>query len=127
MEEKENLEVHQNVNFDTATTGTLDLIFTSNKIHVTDVQTLDRNDKLGKLSNHYPVEIFFKVELSDLMRRNFFKESIFSYCTGDYELLTEQILETPFETYCWSNVKVILNHWYNLLPSLIKKVYSKGL
>ena len=71
LEEIENLEVHQNVKFTTASTGTLDLIFTSKKNHVTDVHTLDTNDKLGKLSNNYPVEISFNVELSDLLRSKF--------------------------------------------------------
>ena len=99
FEEIENLEVHQNVKFNTASTGTLNLIFTSNKIHVTDVHTLDSNDKLGKFSNHYPVKISFNVELSDLMRRKFIKESKFSYFNGDYDLLNEQILENPFDTY----------------------------
>ena len=47
LEEIENLEFHQNVKFNTASTGTLDLIFTSNKIHLTDVHTLDSNDTLG--------------------------------------------------------------------------------
>ena len=46
--EIENLEVHQNVKCNTASTGTLDLIFTSNKIHVTDFHTLGSNDKYGK-------------------------------------------------------------------------------
>ena len=48
LEEIENLEVHQNVMFNTDLIVTLDLIFTSNKIHVTDVHTLDSNDNLGK-------------------------------------------------------------------------------
>ena len=109
----------------TASTGTLDLIFTSNKIHVRDVHTLDSNNKLGKFSNHYPVEISFNVELSDLMRRKFIKESIFSYCNSDYDLLNEKILENPFDIYCWSNVNVILNHWYNWLSSLSKKCIPK--
>ena len=65
------------------------------------------------------------MELSDLMRRKFFKKSIFSYCNGDYDLHNEQILENPFDTYCWSNVNVILNHWYNWLSSLIKKCIPK--
>ena len=121
LEEIENLEIHQNVKFNTASNGTLDLIFTSNKIHVTDVRTLDSNDKLGKLSNHYPVEICFNVELSDHMRRKFIKESIFFYCNGDYDLLNEQTLENSFDTYSWSNVNVLLYHWYNWLSSLIKK------
>ena len=125
LEEIENLEVHQNVKFNTASTGTLDLIFTSNKIHVTDVHTLDSNHKLGKLSNVYPVEISFNVELSDLKRRKFIKESIFSYCNGDYGLFTEQILENLFDSYCWLNVNVIINHWYNWLSSLIKKCIPK--
>ena len=41
--EIEYLEVHQNVMFNTASTGTLDLIFTSNKIHETDIQTVTIN------------------------------------------------------------------------------------
>ena len=113
LEEIENLEAHQNVKFNTASTGTLDLIFTNNKIHLTDVHTLDSHDTLGKLSNHYPVEISFNVELSDLIRLKLIKESIFSFCNGDYDLLNEQILENPFDTYRWSNVNVILNPWYN--------------
>ena len=100
MEEIENHEVHQNVKFNTASTGTLDLIFTSKKIHVTDVHTLDSNDTLGKFSNQHLVEISFNVELSDLMRRKFSKEPTFSYCNGDYDLLNEQILENLFVTYC---------------------------
>ena len=35
LEEIENLEVNQNVKFNTASTGTVDLIFTSNKRHET--------------------------------------------------------------------------------------------
>ena len=93
LEEIENHEVHQIVKFNTAST---DLIFTSNKSHVTDVHTLDSNDKLGKLSNNYPVEISFNVELSDLMRRKYILEYIFSYCNGDYDFFKEQILENPF-------------------------------
>ena len=59
------------------------------------------------------------------MRRNFIEESIFSYCNGDYDLLIEQILEKPADTYCWSNVNVTLNHWYNWLSSLFKKCIPK--
>ena len=125
LEEIENLEVHQNVKFNTASAVTLDLIFSSNKIHVSYVHTLDSNVKLGKLSNHYPAEISFNVEISDLMRRKFIKESIFSYCNGDYDLLNEQTLENVFDTYCWSNVNGILNHWYNWLSSPIKKRIPK--
>ena len=125
LEEIENREVHQNVKFNTASAVTLDLIFSSNKIHVSYVHTLDSNVKLGKLSNHYPVEISFNVEISDLMRSKFIKESIFSYCNGDYDLLNEQTLENAFDTYCWSNVNVILNHWYNWLSSPIKKRIPK--
>ena len=47
LEEKENLEVYQNVKFKTASTCTLNLLFTSNKIQVTDVHTLDSNSTLG--------------------------------------------------------------------------------
>ena len=46
LEERENLEVHQNEKFNTVSNGALELIFTSKKIHVTDVHTLDSNDKL---------------------------------------------------------------------------------
>ena len=53
------------------------------------------------------------------MRRKFINKSIFSYCNGDYNLLFEQILENIADTYCWSNVNVILNHWYNWLSSFI--------
>ena len=59
------------------------------------------------------------------MRRKFIEEPIFSYCNGDYDLLNEQILENSFDTYCWSNVNEILNHWYNWLSSLIKKCIPK--
>ena len=97
LEEIENLEDRQNIKSKTVPTGTLDLIFISKKIHVTDVHTLDSNDNLRKLSNHYPVEIFFNAELSDLVRRKLIKESIISYCNNDYDLLKEQILENPFE------------------------------
>ena len=103
-EEIENFEVHQNDKFNTASTGTLNLIFTSNKIDVTDIHTLDSNNKLGKLSNHYPVEISFNKKLSDLMRRKFIRESMFSYCNGDYDLLNEQILENSFDTYTYNLV-----------------------
>ena len=104
LEEIENLEAIQKVNFNTASTATLDLIFTSNKFHETDVHTLDSNNKMAKLSNHYPVEISFNIKLSDLMRLKFIKESIFSYCNGDYDLLNEQILENSFDTYIYNLV-----------------------
>ena len=125
LEKTENFEVHQNVKLNTASTGTLDLIFTSDKIHATDVHILYSNDKLGKLSNYYLVEISFNVELSDLMRRKFSKESIFSYCNVDYDFFNEQIIENLIDTYCWSKVYVILNHWYNWLSPLIKKCIPK--
>ena len=59
------------------------------------------------------------------MRRKFSKESIFSYCNVDYDFFNEQILENLIDTYCWSKVYVILNHWYNWLSPLIKKCIPK--
>ena len=35
------------------------------------------------------------------MRRMFIRESILSYRNGEYDSLNEQILENPFDTYCW--------------------------
>ena len=61
------------------------------------------------------------------MRRKFIKEGIFSYCNGDYDLVNEQILENPFDTYCQCNVNVILNHWYYWLSLLNKSVFQSAL
>ena len=45
----------------------------------------------------------------------------FSYCNCDFDALNEDIITNPFEPYCYSNVDVNTNLWYEWILKLIEK------
>ena len=97
----------QLVSFETAKTGTLDLLFTNNEVCIINVEK-DTN-RMQNFSNHYPI----KFEVPCVLPSSVKVISIYySYCRCDYDGLKASLIQFPFKAYCYSNVDVNVACWY---------------
>ena len=55
-------------------------------------------------------------------KRNF---SIFSFDKGGWKALEESIIECPFQPYCFSDVNVVVEFWYEWLYKLMSSTFPK--
>ena len=120
----EKFDLIQKIDFQTAATGILDLFFVSENIQVTDICKFQNENSFTKMSNHYPIKTKVHIEISCLYQRKYVKESTLSFCNGDYKLLNDLIIDNPFDTYCWSNPNVIVEHWYKWLLDLLSSTHK---
>ena len=121
----EKFDLIQKIDFHTAATGILDLFFVSENIQVTDICKFQNENSFTRMSNHYPIKTKFHIEISCLYQRKYVKESTLSFCNVNYKLLKDLIFDNPFDTYCWSNPNVIVEHWYKWLLDLLSSTIPK--
>ena len=121
----EKFDLIQKIDYHTAATGIPDLFFVSENIQVTDICKVQNENSFTKISNYYPIKTKFHIEIACLYQRKCVKESTLSFCNGEYKLLNDLIIDNPFDTYCWSNPNVIVQHWYKWLLDLLSSTIPK--
>ena len=89
--DKNHLE--QKIDFSTAASGILDLLFVSSNIQVLNLEPASFNDNLCKMSNHFPILATIAARVPTWYRSNPTRQSIFSFCRGNYTELNELLIE----------------------------------
>ena len=117
------LNLFQIIDFKTAASGILDLIFLSDDIDLINVGIV--NETVNKMSNHYPVTAKIDFLNSSQGRPTSRTKKHLSYCKGDYQLLNNLIAQKPFQGICWSNTSVLSTQWLQWLEELIQISVSK--
>ena len=116
----DDLHLHQKVDFDTCSTGILDLVLTSRNVSDVVLEPLLNYQSICNLSKHKPIIFFFTAFEQDLCLRKFPHNQAYSFCRADFESIRNLIEQAPFDTFCWSNVDVIVDNWYIWLEKIIK-------
>ena len=111
----------QKINFPTAATGILDLLFVSKNIEFIKLEPISNNGEFCKMSNHIPISAIIKTKVETWYRGRHINDKIFSFCRGNYDDLNDKLIENPFSTYCWSNPEHILEKWYEWLYDLLRQ------
>ena len=111
-------DIVQIVDFKTAASGILDIVLISKNLDYLSCEKA--NDQINNLSNHFGVVscVEFKSNLTYLRENRF--ENKLSYCKGDYDSLNEIIRNEKFFSFCWSNVDVVVDQWYQWVNEKIK-------
>ena len=116
----DHLELEQHIDFPTAATGTLDLLFSKGELNL--VSTKVKPLSISSMSNHFPITAKFEIRKVNNVFRSYHNESkMFSYCKADFKALNADIIDKPFQGFCWSNPDVLLSDWYKWLNIKIER------
>ena len=109
------LNLKYNIDFNTTKKSCLDLVFCNENSIINDTKLCG---KLSRFSVHFPITINVSIngEIPEKLSTRYF-----SYCNCDFDALNEDIIANPFEPYCYSNVDVNTNLWYEWIFQLIEK------
>ena len=113
-------DMQQVVDFPTATSGILDLVFATPSLDL--ISCSKTSQSLNTLSNHDGVKC--KFEIKDFQSNYLSNSQIFvhhSYCRADFEAMNRHILDYLFIGICWSNVDVLLEQWYEWINLIVKE------
>ena len=120
LDEVDHLELEQHIDFPTAATGTLDLLFSKGELNL--VSTKVKPLSISSMSNHFPITAKFEIRKVNNVFRSYHNESkMFSYCKADFKALNADIIDNPFQGFCWSNPDVLLSDWYKWLNIKIER------
>ena len=116
----DHLELEQHIDFPTAATGTLDLLFSKGELNL--VSTKVKPLSISSMSNHFPITAKFEIRKVNNVFRSYHNESkMFSYCKADFKALNADIIDNPFQGFCWSNPDVLLSDWFKWLNIKIER------
>ena len=118
VEKLHELNYSQLVDFRTTKTNTLDVLLTNRPELVDSVAADNKLYQLYPISNHFPVR--FEVSIPRTQVKNA-PEWTFSYCNCDFSRPESLIIGSPFEPYCYSDINVMVELWYEWIFSLIKE------
>ena len=100
-------DLNQILDFPTAATGVLVLVFVSKDLEVTSCKL--GGDQMNSLSNHYSILTEIKIQdFKSLYFRPGKQTAIFSYCNGNFDKPNAPTDEKPFSGLCWSIVNVLI-------------------
>ena len=112
-------DIQQVVDFPTATSGILDLVFATPSLDL--ISCSKTSQSLNTLSNHDGVKCKFEVKDFQYNYLSTSQTFVHSYCKADFEAMTRNILDYPFIGICWSNEDVLLEQWYEWIILIIKE------
>ena len=81
------------------------------------------SDNGKQLSNHYPYSVVLEAGYSHTVKT----AKRYSYSTTDWNVAIEYIRINSFRPYCFSNVDVLLNSWYNWIDAIHTNSIQKKL
>ena len=100
----------QIIDFPTAASGILDLIFISKDIDVSSCKI--GYESINLLSNHFSILTQLSIpNFQSLYMQPGKPDASFSYCNSDFDKLNALIKTKPFSEICWSNVNVLIEQW----------------
>ena len=109
------LNLKRYIDFNTTKKSCLDHVFCNEDSIINDTKLCG---KLSRFSIHFPITI--NVSINSKVPEKL-STRYFSYCNCDFSALNEEIIANPFEPYCYSNVDVNTNLWYEGIFQLIEK------
>ena len=108
----------QIIDFPTAASGILDLVLVNPKTEVISCKKINRDISL--LSNHDAITLKVRVRnLSSSYLRETKSKIVYSLCKARFDEMNKQITELPFHGFCWSNINVLLEQWYDWIRPII--------
>ena len=117
--EKNNLL--QLITFNTSATGILDLILVTKGVSAVTLEILPNYESLFNVSNHFPILFTFSLQCPNWQRTSPCDDIVYSFCNADFDRFKEHIEINPFNSYCWSNVDILVDQWYKWLEKIIKQ------
>ena len=118
VERLDELNYSQLINFPTTVTKTLDVLLTNKPEEVASIAEDVKLRQLHSLSNHKPVR--FEISTPCTFQEQA-PEHTLSFCKCDFEKLKNLIIENPFKPYCYSDINVMVELWYEWFLALIKE------
>ena len=114
-------DFQQIVDFPTAASGTLDLVFINSDTEV--IQCKPTGTKLNFLINHTGIDLKLRIATlqEDYLRRRTQHCRILSYCNAGFDLMRQKIMEFPSSGICCSNINVLVELWYKWLNNIISE------
>ena len=72
------------------------------------------------LSNHDAIALKFRVKnLCSSYLKETKSKIVYSFCKAKLDEMNKQITEFPFHGFCWSNINVLLEQWYDWIRPII--------
>ena len=109
------LNLKQYNDFNTTKKSCFDLVFCNEDSIINDTKLYGN---LSRFSDHFPMTI--NMSINSKVAENL-STRYFSYCNCDFDALNEDIIAIPFEPYCYSEVDVDTNLWYEGILKLTEK------
>ena len=111
LENIDDLNLQQKIDFKTSATGISDLMLVSRNICDVVLEPLRDHEIVCNLSSHTPIVSTFAAIKEVYMRKTPGNE-VYSFCNADFDNIRNLMEQMPFDSYCWSNVDVVLDNWY---------------
>ena len=84
------------------------------------LEPLRDHEIVCNLSSHTPIVFTFAVTEEEIYMRKTPGNEVYSFCNADFDKIRHMIEQTPFDSYCWSNVDVVLDNWYIWLEKILE-------
>ena len=110
--------IQQIIDFRTAASGILDRVLLNPKTEIICCKKI--NQDISLLSNHDAITL--KVRVRNL-RSSYLRETkskiVYSFCKARFDEMNKQITELLFHGFCWSNINVLLEEWYDWIRPIL--------
>ena len=120
LEDIEDLNLQQKIDFKTSVTGILDLMLVTKNICDVVLEPLRNYEIVCNMSSHTPIVFTFTALEEEIYMRKTPGNEVYSFCNADFDKIRDMLERTPFDSYCWSNVDVVLDNWYNWLEEILE-------
>ena len=108
----------QIIDFPTAASGILDLVLVNPKTEVISCKKI--NLDISLLSNHDAIALKVRVRnRSSSYLRETKSKIVYSFCKARFDEMNKQITDLHFHGFCWSNINVLLEQWYDWIRPII--------
>ena len=109
------LNLNQYIDLNTTKKSCLNLVFCNEDSIINDTKLCGN---LSRFSDHFPITINMSInsKVAEKLSTRYF-----SYCNCDFDALNEDIIANPFEPYCYSNLDLKTNLWYEWILKLMEK------
>ena len=82
----------------------------SRNICVVVLEPLRDHEIVCNLSSLPPIVFTFAV-FEEVYMRKTPENEVYSFCNADFDKIRNMMGQTPFDSYCWSNVDVVFDKW----------------
>ena len=120
LENIEDLNLQQKIDFKTSVTGILDLMLVTKNICDVVLEPLRNYEIVCNMSSHTPIVFTFTAIEEEIYMRKTRGNEVYSFCNADFDKIRDMMERTPFDSYCWSIVDVVLDNWYYWLEEILE-------